>query len=96
MIHAAIRAEWQAKKRKALLDGPAGQLAPIKEDLLHFVFEKRKQGINGRTMGLTTCCSTARRRRRRRAGMTRTVRTRAMATEGRGGIRWGGLHILYY
>ncbi len=31
---------------KALLDGPAGQLAPIEEELLGFVFTKREQGIN--------------------------------------------------
>jgi hypothetical protein len=87
MIGATIRAEWRAKKRKALLDGPAGQLTPIKEELLCFVFEKREQGINGRMTGLTTHCATVRRRRRRRrrrAGTMRTARTWAMVAEGRG------------
>jgi hypothetical protein len=65
MICAAIRAEQRAKKWKALLaDGPAGQLAPIEEELLCFVFEKCKQGTNGRMTGLMTCCSTARRRKK--------------------------------
>ncbi len=54
MIRAAIRAERRAKKRKTLLDGPAGQLAPIKEELLCFAFEKRKQGINVKHM-LVAC-----------------------------------------
>jgi hypothetical protein len=49
----------------------------------------------GRTMGSMTQCSTVRRRRRRRrrrrAGTTRTARMRVMATEGRGGIRRGGV-----
>ena len=53
-IRAAIRAEWQAKKRKALLDGRAGQLTPIEEELLRFVFKKHKQGINVKHT-LVTC-----------------------------------------
>ncbi len=90
-IRAAIRAERRAKKRKALLDGPAGQLVPIEEELRCFVFEKCEQGINRRMTGSTTRCSTA---RRGRAGTMKTARTRAMATEGRGGIWWGEVAYL--
>ena len=54
MIHTAIRAERRAKKRKALLNGLAGQLAPIEEELLRFIFEKHEQGINMKHM-LVAC-----------------------------------------
>jgi len=43
-IRAGIKAQRQAKKRKALVDGPVGQLASVEEELLQFVFEKREQG----------------------------------------------------
>ena len=43
-ICAGIKAQRQVKKRKALVDGPVGQLASVKEELLQFVFEKREQG----------------------------------------------------
>jgi hypothetical protein len=32
-------------KKKAVLTGPASQLKPIKDALLHYIFELRKQGV---------------------------------------------------
>jgi hypothetical protein len=43
---ASSRANRKAGHRKAILDGPEGQLASIEEELLQWVFARREQGIN--------------------------------------------------
>jgi hypothetical protein len=45
-ICAAIAALGQARNRKAILNGPESLLGSIEMELLQFVFDKRKQGIN--------------------------------------------------
>ena len=45
-LRAAIQAQRQACNRKAVIDGPASQLESIEDELLQFIFAKRKQGIN--------------------------------------------------
>ncbi len=44
-------------RKKANLTGPLGQLKPLEDVLLHFIFEQREQGINVNTLTLVVKAS---------------------------------------